>query len=163
MFLYLDTSALVKLYVEEEEGRDPVRRAVAESERISTSVVAYTETRAALAHRQREGIFTAEQLREAVGDLDRDWAGFFKVAASNSLAHLAGEIAERYALRGFDAIHPASARRLEERFDDFRRLLRLLAFDDRLTDAAKAASMLVYPSEPLERSYFRRTEYPPNG
>ena len=43
-------------------------------------------------------------------------------------------------LRGFDAIHLASAVRLGERFDD----LRFLAFDDRLVEAARGASVPVY-------------------
>lgn len=141
MLAYLDTNALVKLYAEE-EGRGVVRKAVEEANQIVTSAVAYAETRAALARKQ--SAFTNEQYRTAVSDLDRDWIGFLNLPVSNRLARLAGEMAERHALRGFDAIHLASAKRLEERFDD----LRFLAFDDRLTDAAKAASMLVYPSEP---------------
>ena len=46
MTLYLDTSSLVKLYVEE-IGSDDVRELVAESAVVSTSIVAYPETRAA--------------------------------------------------------------------------------------------------------------------
>jgi hypothetical protein len=42
-------------------------------------------------------------------------------------------MAERYALRGFDAVHLASAARLRERFED----LRFLAFDERLTASAR--------------------------
>lgn len=143
MVVYLDTSALVKLYVEEEEGRELVRRAVVEADRVVTSTVAYTETRAALARKQREGIFAEEQLRSAVSDLDRNWAEFLSLPVSNSVARLAGEMAEQYALRGFDAIHLASAKHLEERFDE----LRFLAFDDRLMDAAREASMAVYEEE----------------
>ena len=49
-------------------------------------------------------------------------------------------MAERFALRGFDAVHLASASRLGERFTD----LRLLAFDDWLVVAAREASVPVY-------------------
>ncbi len=70
MIAYRDTSALVKLYAAEEDGRELVRLAVEESERVATSTVAYAEARAGLARKQREGVFTADDLRRAVSDLD---------------------------------------------------------------------------------------------
>lgn len=140
MTLYLDTSALVKLYVEEDDGRELVREAVEGAERVATSTVAYAEARAALARKEREGVLDREQHRQAVSDLDGDWRGYVCQTVSNLVAYRAGEMAGRYALRCFDAIHLASAARLGERFLD----LRFLAFDARLTEAAKRASVLVY-------------------
>jgi len=140
LIVYLDTSALVKLYAEEENGRELVRRAVEESERTATSTVAYAEARAGLARQQREGIFTAEELRRAVSDLDDDWPTYARLTVSDPLARQAGELAERHALRGYDSVHLASAVRLGKRFED----LRFLAFDGRLTDAARQASLSVY-------------------
>jgi len=49
-------------------------------------------------------------------------------------------LAERYALRGFDAIHLASAVRLQEQVSD----LGFLAFDARLVDAARGSSVPVF-------------------
>lgn len=72
MVIYLDTSALLKLYVEE-EGRELALAAVEESERVATSTVAYAEARAALARRLREGDFTGEEHREVISDLNEDW------------------------------------------------------------------------------------------
>lgn len=139
MNLYLDTSALLKLYVEE-EGREIVREAVEAAEVAATSTVAYSEARAGLARRLREGDFTEEEHRRAVERLDREWRGYERLAVSNLVAYRAGELAERHALRGFDAVHLASAARLEERFED----LRFLAFDDRLSDAARKTPVSVY-------------------
>ena len=65
MILYLDTSSLVKLYVEE-PGSPAVHADVEGSELVTTSIVAYTEARAALARRRREGSLTA-------GDHRKDW------------------------------------------------------------------------------------------
>lgn len=143
MIVYLDTSALVKLYAAEEDGRELVRRAVEESESIATSTVAYAEARAGLARKQREGVFTAEELRRAVSDLGEDWPAYARLDVSNPIAYQAGELAERHALRGYDAVHLASAVRLSERFED----LRFLAFDDRLNDAARGADLVVYGDE----------------
>lgn len=53
MTLYLDTSSLVKLYVTE-SGSDVVRQLVGGAKVVATSVVAYPETRAALARLRRE-------------------------------------------------------------------------------------------------------------
>ncbi len=48
MTVYLDTSSLVKLYVTE-AGTDVVEQLVGDASVVATSVVAYAETRAALA------------------------------------------------------------------------------------------------------------------
>ena len=53
MTLYLDTSSLVKLYVTE-SGSKVVRQLVGDANVVATSVVAYAETRAALARLRRE-------------------------------------------------------------------------------------------------------------
>jgi len=55
--LYLDTSSLVKLYIAE-PGSELVRELVNQAVVVTTSVIAYTETRAALARRRREGALT---------------------------------------------------------------------------------------------------------
>lgn len=142
MILYLDTSALVKLYAEEED-REAVFEAVDSSEMVATSTVAYAEARAALARRLREGQMDEEEHRRVVERLDREWRTYERLAVSNLVAYRAGEVAERHALRGFDAVHLASAARFQERFED----LRFMAFDARLVDAAREASVPVYGDE----------------
>ena len=117
-----------------------VRRTVEEAGRVATSTVAYAEARAALARKKRESVLDYEQLSRAVSALDAQWRGFLRISVSNLVAYRAGELAGRHALRGFDAIHLASASRLGERYAD----LRFLAFDDRLVEAARGASVPVY-------------------
>ena len=56
MILYLDTSSLVKLYLDEIHS-EAVHRWAQEAEVLATSRVAYPETFAALARRWREGDF----------------------------------------------------------------------------------------------------------
>jgi len=108
MNLYLDTSALVKLYVNE-PGSEAVRGKLKAHSLVATSRVAYPEARAALARRHREGGLTSSELRRAVADLGRDMAAFVVVELPEHVAHRAGELAEHHALRGFDAVHLASA------------------------------------------------------
>ena len=108
MILYLDTSALVKLYVAE-EGSAEVKKRIQQADHVATAVVTYPEARSALARRQREGVLSARGIRRAVEVLDRDLDTFVIVELQKSVAHLAGELAESHALRGFDAIHLACA------------------------------------------------------
>lgn len=137
--LYLDTSALVKLYLDEVES-ELVHEAVEEAGSVATSTVAYAELRAAFGRRHRSGDLDEEEHRRAVMRIDADWRAYLRISVSNAIAYLAGEIAERCALRGFDAIHLASAARIGERFAD----VRFLAFDDRLVEAARGSSVPVY-------------------
>ena len=60
VILYLDTSSLVKMYVEEPGS---LQAEVEGSELVTTSIVAYGEARAALARRRREGSLTAAERR----------------------------------------------------------------------------------------------------
>jgi predicted nucleic acid-binding protein len=108
VILYLDTSALVKLYVLEPDS-DEVRARVSKAERVATSRVAYPEARAAFARRQREGAIADTELRSVVSDLERDFKALVVVELQAGVARLAGELSERHALRGFDAIHVACA------------------------------------------------------
>jgi predicted nucleic acid-binding protein len=138
MVIYFDTSALLKLYVEEDDRALVEESAV--SAQIVTSTVTYAEARAGLARRLREGDFTDPEYREIVSKLDEDWLTFDRLEVSNLVAYHAGRLAEGFALRGYDAIHLASAVHLASRFDD----LHFLAFDRRLVGAAEAAGMALF-------------------
>ena len=111
MNLYLDTSAAVKLYVSE-RGSAEVSRRVGHAARVFTSRVAEPEARAAFARLRREGRLTAPALRRVVSSFRRDLERYGIVEFGESVARLAGDLAERHALRAYDAIHLASAMEL---------------------------------------------------
>jgi uncharacterized protein len=106
--LYLDTSALIKLYVDE-QGAAVVREPVLAGRRVATSVVAYVEARAAMTRRRRAGNLTTADYRRFVEDFDADWERFIRIDVSESLVRTAGALAETHRLRGYDALHLASA------------------------------------------------------
>lgn len=108
MILYLDTSALVKLYVEE-EGTDEVQHAVESAESVAASAVAYPEARSAFARLERDGHLSPEEHRAIVADLDGEWPSYEVVDVTRGVAGIAGALAARHLLRGFDAVHLASA------------------------------------------------------
>jgi uncharacterized protein len=114
MILYLDTSSLVKLYVAE-VGSDRVKSISEQAAVISTSKIAYAEARAALARKQKEGGFSFKRLRKIVEELNRDWENYFAVEITDGVVRLAGDLAEKYLLRGFDSIHLASAIHLKDK------------------------------------------------
>ena len=134
MTLYVDTSTLIKLYVTE-AGSDVVRQLVGDASVVATSVVAYAETRAALARLRREGVLTASKLASAKSQFEEQWPTYLTLEATDSLCRAAGELAEKYRLRGFDSIHLASFAEVARRAgtDD----TRFSSFDDRLNQAAR--------------------------
>ncbi len=108
MILYLDASALVKLYVDE-DGASQARQSVRDAEVVATCEIAYVEVRAALARRHREDSLKPAEYRRALRDLHTDWPQFFLITVGSSLVRDAGIITERYRLRAYDAVHLASS------------------------------------------------------
>jgi predicted nucleic acid-binding protein len=115
LILYLDTSSLVKLYVEE-PGSAEVHQLVEQAELVTTSVVAYAETRAALARRRRERSLTVAGHRRAKAALDADWPHLLTLGVGASISQSAGDLAEKQRLRGFDALHLASCLLVDREF-----------------------------------------------
>ena len=133
MIAYLDTSSLVKLYVEE-EGSLLVRDLVERAELVATSVVAYAEARAALARQQREGGLTAAGYERAKADFERDWPRYLTIEVSEAVYRSAGDLAEKHHLRGFDSLHLASYISL---YREGAREIRFSAFDEAMNRAAR--------------------------
>ncbi len=93
----------------EENGSEDVERAVADSNRIATSAAAYPEACAAFTRLKREGKISPEQHSAAVADLDADWPSFGVADLTRTFARFCGRTAVRFGLRGYDAVHLASA------------------------------------------------------
>ena len=138
MILYVDTSALVKVYVAE-SGSSEVRGRIDQAEAVATALVTYAEARAAFARHQREGGLTLANLRRAVRAFDRDWTTYNVVGLSDSLVHSAGELAERHALRGYDAVQLAAVLQLQHAGGP----VEFCAFDTRLNRAARRERLVV--------------------
>ena len=116
MILYLDTSAIVKLYVTE-EGSARVREAVEASDLVATSRVAYAEARAALAMAARLGRISEDERALAVATFRSEWHTFSVVNVTQPVVELAADLTETRSLRGFDAIHLASSLLVRQRTD----------------------------------------------
>ena len=135
MTIYLDTSSLVKLYLEERDTAD-IQRLVRAADAVVTSVLAYPETRATFARRRRERLLTPAAAAAAVTQFDADWGRFVRIACGSELAQAAGQLADTHGLRGGDAVHLASFEALLAGCTDTD--IRFSSADDRLNRAARA-------------------------
>lgn len=135
--LYLDTSALAKLYVTEPDS--PPVHSLLESNRgvIFTSLVAYAEMLSVLARAARQKRLTQRQYVTGKRVFLADWKQLHIVELSQELLGPADRLIERYSLRGFDAVHLCSALWIGR--PSFG------CFDGRLCQAAKAEGLAVVP------------------
>lgn len=137
MILYFDTSALVKLYVVE-QGSDITHRAAQDAEMLAVSRIAWAEFHAAIAQRARLMPDDEPALEQAHEALASDWTHFVILEVSQPIVELAGEHADLYALRAYDAVQLASADYLARESAE---LVQFASFDRRLNKAAGAVGL----------------------
>ncbi len=137
MTLYVDTSSLVKLFTAE-AGFDVVLDQLDDASIAVTSVVAYAETRAALARLRRTGVLSVSGLTEARRNLDADWMALLALDVTQPVTLEAGELAERYQLRGYDSIHLASFAEVARRAGP--ETVTFSSFDGALNRAARSVT-----------------------
>jgi len=106
--LYFDTSALIKLVVQE-EGSELAAQLWSTRHPAAASIVAYPEGRAALALARRAGRLTPTGYRTALEHWEATHGELHVIAIDDRLARHAGELAEKLSLRGYDAVHLASS------------------------------------------------------
>jgi uncharacterized protein len=105
---YFDTSALMKLVVEE-EGSETAAALWDRSDAVVTTRLAYAEGRAALAAARRMGRLSEQGHQAAKREFERVWRQLRLIELAELVVQAAGDLAEQLALRGSDAIHLASA------------------------------------------------------
>jgi len=129
--LFLDTSALVKRYVEEEGTEFVIRRMDEDSEWVVSSI-ARSETQITLC---RLGL-DPERITDLQQRLREDWERCHVVPLDPACLERAAGIGCRYQVRTLDALHLAAADRLP-------RPLVMLTFDRRQADAARSMALVV--------------------
>jgi len=137
VILYLDSSHIVKLCVEETGSAD-VEALVASADDTATSRIAYAEVRSALARKRREGGISDEEYAHTVAAFRSEWPHLLIKEVTQQVVELAGELCETHKLRGMDAIHLASAKLLAE---GAKTPVRISSSDPRLREAATAEGM----------------------
>ena len=113
MIVYFDTSAIVPVIVEEESGL-VASRLWDDADRAVSSRLIYAEGRAAFAMARRMERIDDHQLRTMVRDFESLHQQLDIVEVSEDLVRDAGSLAEELGLRGYDAVHLASARQVHD-------------------------------------------------
>lgn len=133
MILYLDTSALVKLFIVEPRSEEVLAWA-AEATLVACSSIGFPEAVSAFSRRLRSGSLACPVYDRALGELNRRWGDVVTVAVDERLA---GELARRYPLSGADAVHLAAALTLSEADIP----IVFCGYDERLNKAAAAEGL----------------------
>lgn len=119
-----------------EPGSDEAGEAWDEAPGRAGSVALLAEGRAALAAARRANRTTSTQHRTLVEGLAELWLEIDGIPLTEELATRAGELAEVYALRGYDAVHLASAEAIADPDTT------LVTADNDLASAAASLGML---------------------
>lgn len=138
---YFDSSALVKLVIDE-DGSEDAALLWDGADSVLTSRVAHPEVRAALAAAERGERLDAQAHLQAKADWAELRRALRLVEVTAQLEHEAGNLAEQHALSGFDAIHLASALMIAAI------PVVVATWDGRLHQAAQAAGLATLPGKP---------------
>ena len=113
MILYLDATALIKLYVAE-PGSGPLRQAVKNAAAVYSVDINYLEVRAALAEAARLGLLTDKAAQKAREDFEADWQAINVVVPDQALLRLAGDLAETHALGAKAGLNLAALQKISD-------------------------------------------------
>jgi predicted nucleic acid-binding protein len=141
VILYLDASALVKRYIRE-PGTLEVAEALAGADIVGTSVISRVETAAALAKAICIGTLTRQAAASALQVFRGEWPALVRVQATEMLVVRADELAWQLGLRGYDALHLASALTWQEGMGEE---VTVATFDRQLWQAAGQRGLTAFP------------------
>ncbi|MDY7078354.1 MAG: type II toxin-antitoxin system VapC family toxin [Chloroflexota bacterium] len=141
MIVYADTSALVKLFVTEENSK-ATREMLLQAWAMGTGLLTRAELGAALARGARMGLLSEKEAVEAQRQLGMVWPTWVRIAMDEQVISQAEALAWKYALLGYDAIHLASAMIWQEHIEHS---IVLATFDRELWAAAQKINLAVWP------------------
>lgn len=111
MILFCDTSALMKLFVQEQHSAN-MQAAFQSASRIAVSQLTWVEMCAALALKQRTRQIDAPQAAQALQELRQEWGGYSQLAVDHVLITSAGDLAQTFGLRACESLQLASVLRV---------------------------------------------------
>lgn len=116
MAAYLDSSALVKRYVDE-PGSGAVNGLFVEGVPLLVSAIAWSECLAALARKRHDGSLPARTHQRLCRALTGEWGSLNEIGVTSEVRAIIRELLDQLPLRGMDAIHLASAIWVSRRLD----------------------------------------------
>jgi uncharacterized protein len=154
VILYLDTSSLVKLYLDETYS-DLMTEWAKGAGGVATSRVAYSEALSAFSRRWNRGDMTTEKWGLACEALASEWTTFILVPVNELKA---GGFVTEHLLRGFDAVHLAAAFDLVDCFPS--EDIVFSSFDANLLEAARASGLSILHPEIREGFVMESSGFP---
>lgn len=146
MIGYLDTSAFVPLLVAEPSSAS-CRRFWDAADTVVSSRLLYVETAAALAQAQRMARLTTDEHGKCLQLLDQLWLEVDVAEVDEVVVRHAADMAMRFALRGYEAVHCASAQQLvDENGDDDDVVVVVASGDQQLLTAWAELGLEIYDS-----------------
>lgn len=142
MIVYLDASALVKRYVAE-AGSAEVEALIGEAQAVGTAVLSRAEVAAALSKAVRVGLVGREAGLKALASSNADWEHLIRLQFSEPLAARAAALAWEHGLRGYDAVHLATALAWRETLGE---AVTVATYDSELWRGAREAGLLPWPA-----------------
>ena len=137
MILFCDTSALAKLFIQEEHSKLMMETAD-QAATVAVCRIAWAEMMAAMARRAREVPADSDLIELGRNQFELSWRDFAIVEINQKLMRLAGEIAEAFALRAYDSVQLAAAKTLH---DGSGQKILFACFDKRLQKASAVMGM----------------------
>jgi predicted nucleic acid-binding protein len=138
--LYLDTSALVKRYVQEAQS-DRVARLLEGEVLAGTVILAQAEMASALSKAVRLGWLSTAEAGRAWQDFLSHWAFYVRLPVTGALTRRAADLSWRYGLRAYDAVHLAGALTWSEMLGAG---ILFVSFDQQLVRAAEQEGLLCW-------------------
>lgn len=134
MKYFLDTSALLKKYLEE-EGSQHIRDLIGEAEAVILSLITEVELTSALERAKRGNRLTSPDYRQATRDWEKDLnkTKFIKISIDQKVIHYARRFVKQHRLHPADSIQLASAVMVSKKFGDN---VSFVCSDQPLLDAA---------------------------
>lgn len=143
---FLDSSALVKRYVQE-VGSSWVQAVTAStaSNILLVSRITRVEVLSALARLQREGKIDPAKMTTTLHLFHYDWTNQYQIVElDQEITERAGQLVQRYPLRAYDSVQLASALSLYPFFSRIDpQLFTFACADDRLLSVAQTEGMLI--------------------
>jgi len=133
MLIYLDFSVFIKKYFKE-IGSDHILEIWNDAEYLAISQVGYSEILGAIHKKQKMDRFSDKIKNQIVKDFKDDWESLIKVSADQKLNPELSRLHDKHLLRGFDAIHLATAILLAKKIE---KDIQFLTADSNLHSAAQ--------------------------
>ena len=143
MFLYLDTSALAKMYIIE-IGTEEVNRAISDAETTGTVTLARVEMTAAIGKTVRMGALEQADALNSLKKFRNEWTNLTRIQVTDHLITRADALAWEHNLRGYDAVHLAAALIWHEGLGE---PVMFATFDQSLWTAAQREGLIPFPED----------------